>query len=203
MFRQIATKLVGVMVQDKIVLKDEEEIYLYGLETLIASIINVLLTISIGAILGYVVESIVFLAFYCPLRQFAGGYHAPSYLKCTLSFLGIFALTILGYRQFGQYIGSIQMVVILLASCIGVVVLAPIEDPNKVLDLLERRKYKEKAIRLVCLDVMVIAILLTGNDFIMRLCVFGTLAIAWISMLLLLGFIKNFNYEGKKRRNYK
>jgi accessory gene regulator B len=203
MFRQIATKLVGVMVQDKIVLKDEEEIYLYGLETLIASIVNGLLTLSIGAILGYFVESIVFLAFYCPLRKFAGGYHASSYLRCTLSFLGIFLLTVLGYRQFGEYIGVIQMVVILLASCIGVVVLAPIEDSNKPLEGIERKRYKDKAVGIICIDIMVIAILLTGNDFIMRLCVFGTLALAWIFMLLLLGFINNFTYEEKRRRNSK
>ena len=67
------------------------EIYIYGFELLVSSIIETVVIILIGCLIGNLVETILFLISFSSIRLFSGGYHANSYLKC-------FVVTMISYE---------------------------------------------------------------------------------------------------------
>ena len=87
MFKSYANKITSFLIENKEINKDDYEIYKYGFEVLIAFIVNTVVILSIGLLFNKLFYSIVFLICYCPIRQFAGGYHANNYTKCLLIFI--------------------------------------------------------------------------------------------------------------------
>ena len=66
------------------------EIYVYGFELIISSIIETGALLLVGFLIGKFVETILFLVSFSSIRFFSGGYHANSYFKC-------FAVTLVNY----------------------------------------------------------------------------------------------------------
>lgn len=66
------------------------EIYVYGFELLLSSLLETGAIILIGCLLGKFTETILFLLSFSSIRFFSGGYHAKSYLKC-------FVVTLISY----------------------------------------------------------------------------------------------------------
>ena len=78
MYHYIA-KVLGEML-----CKDNDEkctLITYGLEIMISSVVTLLILSFIGAYFHCIRETILFMILYCPLRQYAGGYHASSYTR--------------------------------------------------------------------------------------------------------------------------
>ena len=92
MIKAISNKLLKYLIKTDVINKSEDALayYKYGLEITISSLLNILLIISIGIISGQLIESVLFLICFIPLRQFTGGYHANSYLKCNFMFSVLF-----------------------------------------------------------------------------------------------------------------
>ena len=85
MFKSYASKITSFLIENKEINQDDYEVYKYGFEVIV---------LSIGLLFNKIFYSIAFLICYCPIRQFAGGYHANNYTKCLLIFILIFILTI-------------------------------------------------------------------------------------------------------------
>ena len=90
MFKSYASKITSFLIENKEINQDDYEVYKYGFEVLIAFIVNIAIVLSIGLLFNKIFYSIAFLICYCPIRQFAGGYHANNYTKCLLIFILIF-----------------------------------------------------------------------------------------------------------------
>jgi accessory gene regulator B len=139
-------EFVEVLVNNDIINNDEKIIYKYGIEQGSLIVINIITTVIIGMLFGMVIESIVFMFTYIPLRTYAGGYHAKNQLLCyfisiimiTVALLGIMILNlfvmvsivlvfisfvmVLTLIAFGQYkiMSSIVMAQLIAAVMIGV-----------------------------------------------------------------------------------
>ncbi|MDF2484207.1 MAG: Accessory regulator [Herbinix sp.] len=77
---------------DRIVREDEEkaqyrDIYAYGLEVAISSLVNIIITVAIAMIFGIELKVIAYMAAFVPLRITCGGKHAKSHLQCTSLFM--------------------------------------------------------------------------------------------------------------------
>lgn len=101
MFKSYASKITSFLIENKEINQDDYEVYKYGFEVLIAFIVNIAIVLSIGLLFNKIFYSIAFLICYCPIRQFAGGYHANNYTKCLLIFILIFILTINTFIECG------------------------------------------------------------------------------------------------------
>ena len=66
--------------------KEMIDIYRYGIELLVSTLINLALITIIGILINDIACSLVFLLGFIPIRSFCGGYHAKSYLKCNIVF---------------------------------------------------------------------------------------------------------------------
>lgn len=193
----IANKMIAFMIKNGIIKEEEQEIYNYGIQTIIASLANIVIILLIGVIVGYGLETLIFMMCYCPLRQFVGGYHASTYFKCLLTFIGVYIFTLFIFKMTQGQLHSIHIAVILLACFLLVLFIAPVENRNKPLEDEEKQQYKKKGILILCVEAVIIILLLASGEHIVRYCVFGTLAIVWVTVLMLLGFIKNV--LGKKK----
>lgn len=75
-------KRISMLLAQKIVLenneKDNEDIYAYGLEIIINSLISIISVLAIGILQHNFWYTVIYLTTYCSIRLYAGGYHEYS-----------------------------------------------------------------------------------------------------------------------------
>lgn len=83
--------------EKKVIAEQEVEIYQYGFEILISTALGLLITMAVGIVLHMFFLSVLYYVIFVTVRQWTGGYHADSYLKCNLTFAGITFFTLGAY----------------------------------------------------------------------------------------------------------
>jgi accessory gene regulator B len=97
MINASSERVASFFVQNKIIEKEDSEVYAYGILLIISSVFNTLLLLTIGALLWRLTETIIFLFSFAVIRSFSGGYHAETYWKCIIYFLITYILNIVVY----------------------------------------------------------------------------------------------------------
>lgn len=138
------------------IMQNEAEIYEFGIKQMLNVCLNVITTISIGVIMGQVLQSIVLLISFMMLRTYAGGLHASTPARCYL-------LTIITIIVSLSVINNIKLfqklsVLILILSDIVIWKLAPVGTANKTLDEIECIVYRKKTIIVVIVENIVAGI---------------------------------------------
>ena len=118
---------------------DEKEYYQYGIEITISSILNIILILGIGLLTWNILESVIFLLLFIPIRQFTGGFHASTYFKCNLSFCIVFSLILILYN-FTRVINTYLSILITFTCVLLIIAECPIENKNKPIPE-ERKKF--------------------------------------------------------------
>lgn len=140
------------------------DIYIYGIELILSSLIGTVLVFGLGIVSGYAVESIIFMVSLSAVRIFSGGYHAYTYLKCNMIFVISAVLSLLCYQFYCLYLldfHNLIMGILFLLSLILLLVFAPIENPNKKIDDSDRNKFKILSV-IVLLSEMIFCMLMYG-----------------------------------------
>jgi len=119
---------------------DEKEYYQYGIEITISSILNVILILVIGFITWNILESLIFLLLFIPIRQFTGGFHASTYFKCNLSFCIMFSVVLILYHYTGAILNTYLSILITFICILLIIAECPIENKNKPIPK-ERKKF--------------------------------------------------------------
>ena len=140
--------------------EDEIEVYHYGLELLIATILKVLGFLIIAIVLGFVKETIIFTLFFSSLRIQAGGYHASTPFKCfigtlILMFPGIALVRMIPVEKQLYYVLTIIFISIFL-----VYLYAPVESENKPLTKEEDKIYRYRSLLTVMGGSVVVLLLI-------------------------------------------
>lgn len=164
---RLAGKIGNNLVHSGVIKEEDAEIYIYGINQILTSVLNVSSALIIGLIFGVFTEVAIFMAAYIPLRSFAGGYHAKTPLRCY-----IFSVIMLIIVSIGMKCISIEewiYYVILAAAASVVLILAPVEDRNKTLDEIERKVYKKRTILIAAVEftlALLLKLLMLDNLFI-------------------------------------
>lgn len=152
--------------ENQIIEKEDEDIYRYGLQILIGSIVKGIIILSIAFITGFLLEAIVFISVFGVLRIQAGGIHADSYKTCLITtLLFVFASIIIG-----KAINSKDSIFIfsslLYISGLIVYMYAPVETPNKPLSDKEVIIYRRRSrITYIILMIGIIIIYFTHREY--------------------------------------
>ena len=176
------------------IVQEDREVYEYGFHLIFSDIINFSLILIIGVLLHQLINSIIFLAVFCSLRQFAGGFHAKKYWICrmamAITFLGVSLVSAI----FAKY-REVQFVCIVLNILDFALVcrLAPIEHINKPLDSAQRKTNKHRAIILSALLAMASTVLIIMDIHI------GIVISNTLSSVIVLMVIAIINKKGEKR----
>lgn len=56
---------------------------------MISFFVNIVVIVLVGLLFDKLINTLIFLCSYCPIRQFSGGYNADNYKKCLLVFISI------------------------------------------------------------------------------------------------------------------
>jgi len=191
MIDNVSTKIIGYLVSRSVLDANNQEVidyYHYGVEITISSIINILLILLLSAIFDSLMSGLIFLAVFVPTRQYTGGYHADSYIKCNAVFSISFLCVLLASRFIGAAIPESLFIISLGISTLVIFVISPV--PNHLKPMSMRSQYwKCKLTSIIFFGVYsVISVFYLKNTVIYRYMVFFTLHL--IAVLGILGMIK-------------
>lgn len=181
--RQIGDNLV----KSDVVKSEDAEIYIYGINQILVSVLNVSSALIIGLIFGVFFEIAVFMTAYIPLRSFAGGFHAKTPLRCYIFSIIMLVVVSIGFKYLSIAVWAYYA--ILTAAFIIVVLLSPVEDKNKPLDDLEYKVYKKRAIIIAVIELVISVLLkLIGMESLFIAVIYS---FAVLGFMLIAGMIKN------------
>lgn len=143
MIKLFAKKITLFLIFNKQIEENDFEMYMYAYETLIAFIVNVTVILAISCLFEKFTYTLWFLCWYCPIRQYTGGYHADDYRRCLLVFLSIYLLNIGILETLICFNLSYLIIGGACISFLGILILAPIEHRNNPLSSNEVNHYKK------------------------------------------------------------
>jgi Membrane protein putatively involved in post-translational modification of the autoinducing quorum-sensing peptide len=128
------------------------DVYAYGLELLVASILEASAILIISLIFNTFFASVVFLITFCILRGYAGGYHASNHLKCFFVLLFVYLVFLcVRFTMDNNTIGWISIGISLI-SLIVICAFAPVESENKELLTEQRIRNRKISILIVIIE---------------------------------------------------
>lgn len=170
-----------------VVKAEDAEIYIYGINQILVSVVNVLSALIIGLIFDVFCEIAVFMVAYIPLRSFAGGFHAKTPLRCYIFSIIMLIVVSTGIKY--PFLTEWVYCAVLVASFVIVLILSPIEDKNKPLDELENKVYKKRTIIIAAIELAFsILFKLIGLDFLFITLVYSFVVLGF---MLIAGKVKN------------
>ena len=160
----LSSKISSKFVEHKIITEDMVDIYKYGVEITISSIIGFILILIIGLIFKSLIQALIFYIIFIILRSFTGGYHASSYLKCNLIFSIVASLVIFFSKAATEVRFSTGIINILFLPALSVFIwLAPIVNPNKLIEK-KRRIYFKTGSVLAAVILYILSLILYINN---------------------------------------
>ncbi|MBM7615500.1 accessory gene regulator ArgB-like protein [Alkaliphilus hydrothermalis] len=156
MIEKISKRLTIRLIDEGVVSLDEFEIYHYGMQLLLATLMEGFGLLILGILTGKVIETVLFVLMFGLLRIFAGGIHAGSYLKCFIVtaivvFIGVQVVEILQYN-----FGFNFMLIMLIITNTIVYIFSPIDSPNKPLTDGEKVKNRRRSLLITFVGALII-----------------------------------------------
>lgn len=182
-------RFTGYLAERGVLLKDDAEVYAYGLQMGVEMLINIASTLLIGFLLGMVSESILFLASYMLVRSHAGGYHAESALACYVQSCAIIVGALLFCKRLPVDVAGPVALAFLLAAVPVILLFSPVAAVHKPLDSAETARYGEKS-RIKTIFMVVVAFVLFVVGFHRHALILAT-GLFLIACLMIAGLIKN------------
>lgn len=95
MLTNLCQIIVDFFVKEDIVPEEQREVYQYGVELSVSTLIGLFIVLAIGVLNGRFTESVIFYIVFCLTRAFCGGFHAHSHLLCKVTFICILILVLI------------------------------------------------------------------------------------------------------------
>lgn len=180
-------KIVDSLIANGAVPSEDRELYEYGIRQGSLMVINLVTALLIGMFMGMILQSIVFMLVYIPMRSYAGGYHASTQLRCYLLSIPFMLVALYGIRMipWNAYIclGTLFLIVIVVYK------LAPVENANRPFSEMEFKIFKKRA-RIIA-SVLCIAAIVFWAVGVKQIAASIIMALLMISIMLILGLLIN------------
>lgn len=157
MIRRIAEKYVCRQIQLGLLKKEEREVYVYGYQVLMESALFFAIAICVAILTNSLLNVVIFLSVFIPLRSFSGGWHAKSIWLCAvISGVAIWgAIILLPLIEKIPDVVSFIVEIIIATMIIG---LSPVDTDCKLLNCVQKRKYKLVTSLILLMEVIIIII---------------------------------------------
>ncbi len=141
MINKLSSLISSKFVEHNIISKSVKDVYRYGIEITISSIIGFVITCLIGLLFRMLMQTMLFYVIFILLRSMTGGYHAKTYLKCNFIF-SIITLFIVTFSKaaYEMQISFGILTLLFLPSIAIFIWIAPVENLNKPIKS-EKRVY--------------------------------------------------------------
>lgn len=176
------------------------DIYIYGFELLVSSVIETISLLLIGLLTGKFVETVIFIISFSSIRVFSGGYHANSYLKCFIVTIACYLLVLFSadiMLAFPNRTIILIAIITLLLSFILFILMSPVKSKGK--SILNYKKQKILSIISLCVNAILPIILLTIYQNNILIIVYPT--IICVDVLIIIESLKKGD-EKNERKDY-
>lgn len=158
---RLINNILFKMQAEKFMDEEDIEIYQFGLECMLLKLVHIVSYILIGICMKELVSLLVSGSILISLRRKTGGYHAKTKMGCYIfSCVVVFLLCLTNKIIITPTYGVIGMAVV----DIIIILFAPVENENRVLESDERILFRNQAMKfLLVTNVVVLVILLIHN----------------------------------------
>lgn len=168
-------------------LQEDREIYVYGLQIILNTIISLGIVLIAGYWLHIFCETLLFLFCYCSIRLFAGGFHASSNEKCIGTFiLGYLVIIFILFNV--NKITNLYLILILCLINTIIAMWAPVEAYNNPIPKWKKNRMKKKSFFISLIITIVILHVLQLN---FKIGIWGFAGLCWFGFIFIIGKIKN------------
>lgn len=183
MLTNLCQIIVDFFIREDIVSEEQREVYQYGVELSVSTLIGLFIVLAIGAFSGRFTESVIFYIVFCLTRAFCGGFHARSHLLCKVTFICVLILVLVMDLVLNN-IESYYWFVLYLYSLIIVCAFAPVDNPNKRLT-----SYDKKRCKIISIILMVVwlVVMILFYSFDSELYHIVALTLFFLANLIMLG----------------
>lgn len=126
--------------KDGIIIDDDKEIVMFGLESMEGNLLSIVLTLVIGSLFQCFNDAVLLWVLLFPLRKNAGGFHASTKFRCCIVSSIQLSLAFL-FFSFFYHSNVCHTICVIVAGSI-VWCLSPLDNPFKKLDIVEYRVYR-------------------------------------------------------------
>ena len=157
MIEKIAQKIYSYMSVNIKVDEELADVYKYGIEITISSVLDIFLVMAISIVLKIPLSGISHLVCLILLRSFCGGYHADSYFKCNSLMVIFFVISYIGGRVLVYFdLTDFQLTsAVLMLAFLPIYVFAPVKNKHKPL-----MEHKAKKCRILSIIIYIVLSLL-------------------------------------------
>lgn len=158
MLKKMSVQLAVSLVHLSIIKLEDEKVYAYGLELVLAAVFNILLLIIISIVLGHPFAWLLFLLPFIPIRLTAGGYHTQGHLTCFILFTCVFTILLLISTLLAGYFTILALLTISCISSLFVILLSPLAARNKPMSEYQKKTNRNKSIIFSLISVLLTAV---------------------------------------------
>lgn len=153
MFAKIAERLTQQLENENVIIHEKRELYRYGFQNGLILTLNFLTSIIVGIALCEVLNSILLLAAYIPLRSYAGGYHSNTSERCYIvsTLIMIVWICLIKFKLLST---SCCVIMLVIGSCVCIA-FSPVAGESKPLDELECKMYRRKSLIILLFENIV------------------------------------------------
>lgn len=189
MISKISTLISNQLVKHKIISEDAQDVYKYGVEIIISSLIGFIIVVLVGIIFKALLQAMIFYVIFVALRSMTGGFHATTYLRCNIIFSLVSLFTILFSKAASEIQLSVEIITLFFLPAVAIFLwLAPVENPNKPIEEKKRIYWKLIAV-IVSVLLYILSIFLYINQHIFESAVV-TITVFVVSILCMIPFFQ-------------
>lgn len=157
-------KVLEQLITFEIINRKDMEVYRFGLEVLFLKCFHYISYLVIAFLGGEIICFLLFFVAFSLLRKNAGGYHSETRRGCyIISCLTVVLVVIL--PKWVELKGAmiIGAIVLLIASDMLIIGLAPLGNKNRELDNEEKKYFRKKSVFILVLENILLILLLIMN----------------------------------------
>lgn len=158
----LSMKLTDYILRKELIDEESYDIYQYGFQCFLEVALSTVCSIMIALFLHMLPECLFFFLFFIPMRSFSGGLHLNTYFACFIGSCLILVSTLLAVKCFTVPI-MLSLVLYLLCAII-ILVIGPVDHPNREVDSQENRVFLRKTYITLLLSLLTAIIFLFTHN---------------------------------------
>ncbi|MFG6369198.1 MAG: accessory gene regulator B family protein [Lachnospiraceae bacterium] len=202
MLNKVSVQLSKFLLQKIKEDKQEQDVYTYGFELIISTIIFFVSIIVISAILSSPISGLVFLITFVPLRLFTGGYHADTYSRCFILSNLTYLLILIIKNLLWACIITRYWYCLLLISYIFIMLKAPVINPAQPINPYKKIRSKKITKIILCFETLWIFLLSYSRKELFCMAVLSICLIAFFMFIADEPIFIKFKRKGKNEHDF-
>lgn len=165
MYKKSARYITNQFVKHGSISEEKVNVYAYGFEILISTIVYTIIFLITAAITDTILESLLFWFGFFIVRTIAGGYHAKTYIFCHILFFLNHITFIAIIKLIPSNAIAVLVLCLTLMSAICLFKFAPIDHPNKRFTENEKNKFRTGSVAYAFLILIITSIAFAFHFF--------------------------------------